>query len=172
VRCRSLQRDGSLAKQETDSFANKPGLPIGLIHFQGRRSAAAPHMLDRKGMTDDAKARGAHVLVVEDDAVVGPLIVRMLESKGYTATLASDGDAARSAIRLARYDLALADIVLGTQDGHDIAESLVAIQPDVRVVFMSGYGIPRYGAEPNDPMLSKPFGVGELVERVERALAS
>ena len=123
-------------------------------------------------MTDDATARAARVLVVEDDAVVGPLIVRMLESEGYTATLASDGDAARAAIQRAHYDLALADIVLGTQDGHEIAESLVAIQPDVRVVFMSGYGVPRYGAEPNDPLLSKPFEAGELVDRVERALAN
>jgi len=122
-------------------------------------------------MTDEAKAR-THVLVVEDDALVGSLIVRMLESEGYAATLARDGDTARAAIRDARYDLALADIVLGTQDGHEIAESLVAIQPDVRVVFMSGYGIPRYGAEPNDPMLSKPFEAEELVERLERALAN
>ena len=110
-------------------------------------------------MTDEAKAR-AHVLVVEDDAVVGPLIVRMLESEGYTVSLASDGDSARAAIRNARHDLALADIVLGTQDGHEIAESLVSIQPDIRVVFMSG-----------DPMLAKPFQADELVERVERALA-
>ena len=122
-------------------------------------------------MTDDAKAR-AHVLVVEDDAVVGPLIVRMLESEGYTVSLASDGDSARAAIRGARHDLALSDIVLGTQDGHEIAESLVSIQPDIRVVFMSGYGIPRYGAEPSEPMLSKPFETGELVERVEQALAN
>ena len=122
-------------------------------------------------MTDEATAR-AHVLVVEDDGVVGPLIVRMLESEGYSATLASDGDSARAAIRRARYDLALADIVLGRQDGHEIAEALVAIQPDVRVVFMSGYGLPRYGTEPNDPVLTKPFEAGELVERLERALAN
>jgi two-component system cell cycle sensor histidine kinase/response regulator CckA len=120
-------------------------------------------------MSDEARA---HVLVVEDDAVVGPLITRMLESEGYTATLASNGEAARAAIREARYDLALADIVLGTQDGHEIAESLVAIQPDIRIVFMSGYGAPRYGAEPNDPLLAKPFVARELVERVERALAN
>jgi DNA-binding response OmpR family regulator len=121
-------------------------------------------------MTDRSEPR-ANVLVVEDDPVVGPLIVRMLESEGYTATLASDGDAARAAIRDARYDLTIADIVLGTQDGHEIAETLVAIQPGLRVVLMSGYGIPRYGADPNDPMLSKPFQAEELVERVERALA-
>ena len=96
----------------------------------------------------------------------------MLESEGYTATLASDGDAARAAIRNARFDLTIADIVLGTQDGNEIAETLVAIQPGLRVVLMSGYGVPRYGADPNDPILSKPFQAEELVERVERALAN
>ena len=121
-------------------------------------------------MTDQFEPR-ASVLVVEDDAVVGPLIVRMLEAEGYAATLATDGDAARAALQDCRYDLALADIVLGTQDGHEIAETLVAIQPDLRVVLMSGYGIPRYGADPNDPMLSKPFQAEQLVERIERALA-
>jgi CheY-like chemotaxis protein len=121
-------------------------------------------------MTDESKA-SVHVLVVEDDAIVGPLIVRMLEAEGYTATLASDGTAARAAVQDAHYDLALADIVLGTQDGHEIAESLVALQPGLRVVLMSGYGIPRYGADPGDPMLSKPFQADQLVERVERALA-
>ena len=113
----------------------------------------------------------ANVLVIEDDPVVGPLIVRMLESEGYAATLATDGDGARAAVQEARYDLTLADIVLGTQDGHEIAESLVALQPDLRVVLMSGYGISPYGADPGDPMLSKPFKADQLVKRVERALA-
>jgi two-component system response regulator RegA len=119
-------------------------------------------------MTDRFRA---NVLVVEDDVVVGPLIVRMLESEGYTATLATDGDSARAAVRDGRFDLALADIVLGAQDGHETTQTLLAIQPKLRVVLMSGYGIPRYGADPNDPMLSKPFQADELVQRVERALA-
>jgi DNA-binding response OmpR family regulator len=121
-------------------------------------------------MTDEGKAR-ARVLVVEDDAVAGPLIVRMLESEGYTAALASDGDAARAAVRNTRFDLVLTDIVLGTQDGNEIAELLVAMRPGLRVVFMSGYGVSRYGTDPNDPLLTKPFEAAELVERIERALA-
>jgi DNA-binding NtrC family response regulator len=113
----------------------------------------------------------ANVLVVEDDDGVGPLIVRMLEAEGYTSTLANGGDAARAALQHGRYDLVVADIVLGTQDGHEIVESLVTLQPGLRVVLMSGYGVPRYGADPSDPMLSKPFQADELVERIERALA-
>jgi DNA-binding response OmpR family regulator len=121
-------------------------------------------------MTIESEPR-ANVLVLEDDPAVGPIIVLMLESAGYTATLARDGAAARAALRDAHYDLTLADIVLGSQDGHEIAETLVAIQPGLRVVLMSGYGVPRYGADPSDPMLAKPFQADELVERIERALA-
>ena len=57
-------------------------------------------------------------------------------------------------------------------DGYEIAESLVALQPGLRVVLRSGYGVPRYGADPSPPMLSKPLEADELVERVERALAN
>lgn len=112
-----------------------------------------------------------NVLVLEDDSIVGPLIVRMLEAKGYTGTLASDGDAARAALQAARYDVMLVDIVLGTEDGQEIAQSLVGLQPGLRVVLMSGYGVSRYGTDPSDPMLAKPFHADELVERIERALA-
>jgi DNA-binding response OmpR family regulator len=136
----------------------------------------------RPKFSDTLPVRGEHdvsnesethgnVLVLEDDSVVGPLIVRMLESEGYKGTLASDGEAARAALQAARYDVMLVDIVLGTQDGQEIAQSLVALQPGLRVVLMSGYGASRYGADPSDPMLAKPFHADELVERIERALA-
>jgi DNA-binding NtrC family response regulator len=121
-------------------------------------------------VTNESESRGK-VLVLEDDAVVGPLIVRMLESEGYAATLASDSNAARAALHEARYDVMLADIVLGTQDGHEIAESLVVLHPGLRVVLMSGYGVSRYGQDPSDPMLAKPFHADQLVEHIERALA-
>lgn len=111
------------------------------------------------------------MLVVEDNAVLGPLLVHMLESGGYTATLASDGDTATEAVKSAHYDLTIADIVLGTLDGNEVAEALTAIQPELKVIFMSGYGAPRYGLGAQDPMLFKPFQASELLQRVERTLA-
>jgi DNA-binding response OmpR family regulator len=112
----------------------------------------------------------ANLLVVEDDPVLGPIIVQMLEKGGYRATLASDGDSAIVAVKSAHYDLAIADIVLGTRDGNEVAEALTAIQPQLKVILMSGYGAPRYGLGPQDPMLFKPFEASELLERVERTL--
>src|SRR5437879_1734121 len=112
MRCRSLRRDGSLAKQPTP-FPNGPGLPTGPVHFEpgvsrvevrldpgqeGRRFSDTLRARGEQDMTNESEPR-ANVLVLEDDPAVGPLIVRLLESAGYTATLASDRDAARAALR-------------------------------------------------------------------------
>jgi CheY-like chemotaxis protein len=117
------------------------------------------------------QAGRANVLVVEDNAVLGPLLVHMLESGGYTATLASDGEAATEAVQHAHFDVTITDIVLGTLDGNEVAEALTAIQPELKVIFMSGYGAPRYGLGAQDPMLFKPFQAAELLRRVEQTLA-
>jgi DNA-binding response OmpR family regulator len=119
------------------------------------------------GLQPDGRA---NVLVVEDDPVLGPILVHMLESGRYAVTLATDGESATAAIGRAHFDLAIADIVLGLLDGNEVAEALKAIQPGLKVILMSGYGTPRYGLGPHDPMLFKPFEASELLQRVERTL--
>jgi two-component system cell cycle sensor histidine kinase/response regulator CckA len=113
----------------------------------------------------------ARILVVEDDAAVGRFIIRVLEAAGYEAVLASESEAAASAVRERAVDLVVSDIVLGTRDGHDVAEELRAIQPEVKIVFMSGYGASRYGSLPDDPVLPKPIDAAQLVARVEQELS-
>jgi DNA-binding response OmpR family regulator len=107
------------------------------------------------------------ILIVEDDAEAGRLLVRILEAEGYEVVLATDIDQAAAAAQEGEIDLALADIVLGTRgDGQDVYETLLEIQSGLRVIFMSGYGAPI----PNDPVLAKPFKPSELLARVEQAL--
>jgi DNA-binding response OmpR family regulator len=112
----------------------------------------------------------ARILVVEDDAVVGRILVSVLERAGYEVVLASESEAAAAAVRERAVDLVLSDIVLGTRDGHDVAEELRAIQSGVKIVFMSAYGAPRYGPIPNDPVLRKPIDAGQLLARIEQEL--
>ena len=112
-----------------------------------------------------------HVLVVEDDRAVGSFVLTVLASGGYDATLASGKEEALTAIREHRIDLVVTDLVLGNSDGHDIRESLRAMQPGIPVIFMSGYGRTAYGAMADDPVLGKPFTAAQLLERVERELS-
>jgi CheY-like chemotaxis protein len=111
------------------------------------------------------------VLVVEDHPQVGPMTVRLLESAGYEVVLAADGDAAVAAARGQRFDLVISDVVLpDSRDGVEVVEALRKIQPDLKALFMSGYGAPRYGRTSNDPILSKPFKASDLITRVERLM--
>jgi len=123
-------------------------------------------------MTDPQRNSPHGVLVVEDDPAVGRLIVEILEAAGYDAWHAANADMAVEAARERDYDVAIADIVLGDRDGQDVANALLAIQPGLKILFMSGYGASRYGQNPNDPVLAKPFKADELLARVERLLAS
>jgi DNA-binding response OmpR family regulator len=110
------------------------------------------------------------LLLVEDDAVVGPTIVEFLQRAGYAVHLAADGDAAVAAAQEHEFDLVISDLVLGTRDGNDVVEALLVIQPQLKVLFMSGYAAPRYGSSPEDPILVKPFEPKELVDRVAKLL--
>jgi DNA-binding response OmpR family regulator len=112
------------------------------------------------------------LLVVEDDAVIGQTIVEFLERAGYAVVLVADGDSAVAATRQEPFDLVISDVVLGSRDGNDVVEALLAIQPRMKVLFMSGYAAPRYGSTRDDPILAKPFERKELVERVEQLLAA
>jgi CheY-like chemotaxis protein len=102
---------------------------------------------------------------------VGPLTVRMLESAGYEVTLVLDGTLAIRAAADNHFDLLLTDLVLGGLDGHDVADAVRAIDPSIRILFVSGYATSRYGGDPSDPIIAKPFTRSQLLARVERELA-
>jgi CheY-like chemotaxis protein len=113
------------------------------------------------------------ILIVEDDAESGRLLLRILETEGYEVALATDADSAVAAAWEQPFDLAISDLLLrdGKDGGLDVVDSIRTIQPDLMVLFMSGYGAPRPGrGSPGDPILWKPFKASELLARVEQAL--
>ena len=119
------------------------------------------------------RTRGAakpKLVVVEDDVAVGRTVATFLERAGYEAFHAVDKDTAVAAAHEHDFALVISDLVLGRQDGNDVVEALLAIQPEMKVLFMSSYAAPRYGSSPDDPILVKPFEAQELVERVEQLL--
>ena len=121
-------------------------------------------------MAAEAERASERLLVVEDDPSLGPLVMRLLAAAGFQVTLATDLDSAVAAAQEQDLDLVLSDLVLGVHDGHDVADALRAIKPHIRIIFMSGYGASRYGRDPGDPVLAKPFDASELLARVEREL--
>ncbi len=126
----------------------------------------------------DAPPCGAEtVLVVEDDAQVRALVLRVLTRTGLTVLDARNGYAALDLLhtRNAPVDLVLTDLVLPGLDGVHFAETVRQFQPGTKILFMSGYtdhsSISRAPAE-GEMFLAKPFTPSKLVNAVRIALAA
>jgi CheY-like chemotaxis protein len=131
-------------------------------------------MEDEAGPSFSATA-GQTVLVVEDDASVRKLIVRVVTSLGYDTREAEDGASALAALETApAVDLLLTDVVLpNDMSGFNLAKIALQQRPKLKVIFMSGYA---HGAvldqevAPGATLLSKPFTRGTLATALRDAL--
>jgi DNA-binding NtrC family response regulator len=67
-------------------------------------------------------------------------------------------------------DLLLTDVIMPEMNGPDLASWLLSARPGMKVLYMSGYTDDKLGpldtAEPGVPILQKPFGREELLEKV------
>ena len=81
------------------------------------------------------------VLLAEDDRMVRDLGRRILEHAGYTVVTAVDGWSAVDEFKKNpdKYDLLFIDVVMPNLGGHDAYEKMLAIRPDLPVLFASGY---------------------------------
>ena len=119
-----------------------------------------------------ARARGATVLVVDDDAAVRPVVGRMLESEGFRVEMAATGDEALARMgdpsRAAGIDLVLLDVSMPGQSGPEIRRRLGDVAPHVPVVFLTGYA---YQAQSGDTVVQKPVTQASLVASLREVLS-
>jgi CheY-like chemotaxis protein len=120
---------------------------------------------------------GAHsgrILLVEDEPDVRALTWDLLELEGYDVTAVPDAESALEVAAVSPPDLLLTDVVMPGMNGIDLAAELARRQPDLRVLFVSGYAedAPERQGRVIDAahLLSKPASAADLVARVQRAL--
>ena len=85
----------------------------------------------------------ANILIVEDIFFARKLAARMLSSLGYTVTAAQDAVEAMALIDQGeQFDLLFIDIVIpGMMDGIDLARTVRARDPNIRILFTSGFSV-------------------------------
>ena len=116
---------------------------------------------------------GVSVMVVEDEDAIRTLTRRILTRQGYEVIDAeSPLDAiAQCAEHSRRPDLLLTDVVMPGMSGVELSQRLRELQPDLRVLFMSGYThnvMDRYGLDSSgDTLLQKPFNGHQLLTAVQ-----
>jgi two-component system, cell cycle sensor histidine kinase and response regulator CckA len=114
------------------------------------------------------------VLVVEDEEAIAALVTRTLASHGYTAISAGGAGAAMIAFaeHAGRVDLLLTDVVMPSMNGPALAERLRVQDPDLPVLYMSGYTDHAFasGAYDTSLLLPKPFTPTQLLQAVRSTL--
>ena len=108
------------------------------------------------------------VLVVDDEPDMLRLVEAILVEQGYEVIVAKGSDTAiRTFERLTRKpDLVLTDVVMPGMSGPMMIDHLLSIEPNLRVLFMSGYDdrqvVQRYVVEKGFALIPKPFTLQRL----------
>ncbi|MBA4373760.1 MAG: hypothetical protein C0402_12985 [Thermodesulfovibrio sp.] len=121
--------------------------------------------------------RGTETLfVAEDEPSIRSLISDTLEPLGYRIFSAPDGKAALTFIEAYqdKIDLLLTDVIMPGMNGKELADTVKALRPDIRVLFMSGYAdekILRHGIlESKNTFMQKPLSPEKLAGRIREIL--
>lgn len=116
------------------------------------------------------------ILVAEDEDMVRDLVCEILKRSGYTVLEARNGEEALevAARHLDPIHLVVTDMVMPRMGGHDLAERLVPLRPEMKVLFMSGYtdkvSLHHRVLNREAAFLQKPFGPGTLTAKVREVL--
>lgn len=126
----------------------------------------------------NASLKGSEtILLIEDDARVRQITREILQSQDYKVLEANVEEALQISQHYSgKIDLLLTDIVMPKSNGREIAEQLLEVRPDLKVIYMSGYAddtIIQHGLlEGELAFLPKPFTPKTLVEKVRTTLDS
>jgi len=179
VKVRLAERlpDATLARLH---IAPPEGCPIDAQAVVWRMDAEGPVFLFLKkapavllGGADEAAPapRVLTILVVDDDQNVGAFAVDALGSAGYLVLSTHDPVEALRMVKDRDIDLLLVDVIMPLMDGRELARRIVTLRPTTKVLLMSGFEVSGL-RETGWPFVGKPFGVTELIERVEECTTS
>lgn len=115
------------------------------------------------------------ILVVEDEAPVRELLVRVLQDAGYLVAGAKNGqEALEIAQQQPSLDLLVTDLAMRGMNGLEVARKLLELRPELKIIITSSYRPEQFGAEELPfaaEFIEKPWTPGEMVDRVATVLA-
>ena len=116
------------------------------------------------------------ILLAEDDNDMRRFLVKALEKAGYKVSSFDNGASAYGRLREEPFSLLLTDIVMPEMDGIELARRATELDPDLKVMFITGFAAVALNADSQAPkdakVLSKPFHLRDLVDEVNKLLAA
>ncbi|OQX92731.1 MAG: hypothetical protein B6D58_01470 [candidate division Zixibacteria bacterium 4484_95] len=119
-------------------------------------------------MKEDVK-----IMIVDDEAIMRNLLLKILEQEGYHVTLVSSAKEAIEKLNNERFDLLLSDVKMPDMDGFQLLKKVKKEWPQIAIIMMTGYGDAYTVKEAlmlgADEYITKPFKSHEISLIVERA---
>ncbi|MBT9369275.1 response regulator CpdR1 [Rhizobium sp. CSW-27] len=116
------------------------------------------------------------ILLAEDDNDMRRFLVKALEKAGYNVASFDNGASAYDRLREEPFALLLTDIVMPEMDGIELARRATELDPDLKVMFITGFAAVALNSDSKAPkdakVLSKPFHLRDLVDEVNKLLAA
>jgi CheY-like chemotaxis protein len=184
---KEVGRGSGLGLSQVYGFVKQSG---GYIHIESERDVGTRvHLfLPRSGAAEAAEpsargepvtpdARGATILVVEDEADVREVLAAELTNCGYRVLTAGDGPAALEILgQESSIDLLFSDVVMPHgMTGDVLAREAMRRRPALKILLTSGY--PLSELRERQPLgafrlLQKPYRIEELLRVIGECLRS
>jgi CheY-like chemotaxis protein len=117
------------------------------------------------------------ILVVDDEPEIRKLVSAMVSQFGYKVLTADSGEHALTLYRNQHepLEMLITDVVAPGMSGPMLADKLSELQPDLKVLYISGYDnthvVQTYVVEKGHELLAKPFAVEELKAKISELLS-
>lgn len=127
-----------------------------------------------QGVSEEGVNKAKTILVVDDDAVVLKALHSILGLHGYRVLLAQTSDEAIAHVQRHpdSLDLLVIDAVMPKMSGPELADILVFLRPDMKVLFVTGLDSLAIRLAFDHPCdcVQKPFTARSLVAKVQETL--
>jgi two-component system, cell cycle sensor histidine kinase and response regulator CckA len=133
----------------------------------------------KKELSAEVQKGSGTVLLVDDEEVIVDVGREILKSMGYKVVTARSGREAVEIVDKAHYltsvpDLIILDMIMPEMGGGETYDKLKEINPHVKVLLSSGYGIDGQATEilkrGCDGFIQKPFNISKLSQSIKRVL--
>jgi CheY-like chemotaxis protein len=112
------------------------------------------------------------ILLVDDDEDIRETTGELLSLNGFRKLVAHDGDEALRLLGQEHVDVLFTDMVMPGLDGINLAKQAKRLQPDLKIMFMTGYYSQSAEAKMLGKLLSKPFRETEMIAALKDLLAA
>ncbi len=114
------------------------------------------------------------ILVVDDEVALLNLLDEIFSQQGYQVIPVDNGEKALDILKTTHVDLLFSDVIMPEIDGYQLAATVQAQYPNIKIQLASGFTDDRIPGKPNTNLVSsviqKPFNIQELLARIRYLL--